>query len=193
MKQHPPFINNHCKGGQSMKKTMYLATILFAVLITAWSVDAQMMGGGQKMMQQSGGQQENMPQVQKDEPFMMHPGMMGCYGMGPGMMMGSGMGPGMMMGGGMGPGMMMGGGMGQMHRHMMEEYGWGPGMNRFDSPEQYEKFLDATKDMRKKMHDLRFEYGEMMRNPTTTMGDLKKMEQEMFNLQKKIMEQGAQE
>jgi len=166
-----------------MKKTMYLATILFAVLITAWSVDAQMMGGGQKMMQQSGGQQENMPQVQKDEPFMMHPGMMGCYGMGPGMMMGSGM----------GPGMMMGGGMGQMHRHMMEEYGWGPGMNRFNSPEQYEKFLDATKDMRKKMHDLRFEYGEMMRNPTTTMGDLKKMEQEMFNLQKKIMEQGAQE
>jgi len=162
-----------------MKKTMYLATILFAVLITAWSVDAQMMGGGQKMMQQSGGQQENMPQVQKDEPFMMHPGMMGCYGMGPGMMMGGGMGPGMMMGGGMGPGMMGG--------------GIGPGMKRFDSPEQYEKFLEATKDMRKKMHDLRFEYGEMMRNPKTTMGDLKKMEQEMFDLQKKIMEQGAQE
>jgi hypothetical protein len=163
-----------------MKKTMYLATILFAVLITAWSVEAQMMEGGQRMMQQSGGQQENMPQVQKDEPFMMHPGMMGCYGMGPGMMIGGGMGPDMMIGGGMGPGMMMGGGM-------------GPGMKRFDSPEQYEKFLDATKDMRKKMHDLRFEYGEMMRNPTTTMGDLKKMHQEMFDLQKKIMEQAAQE
>jgi hypothetical protein len=36
--------------------------------------------------------------------------------------------------------------------------------------------------MRKKMHDLRFEYGEMMRNPATTMGDLKKMEQDMMEL-----------
>lgn len=167
------------------KTTLYATVILIAMLITTVSAKAQMMGGGGSMMQEPGGQQESMSQTQKDEPFMMHPGMMGCYGMGPGMMMGGGMGPGMMGGYGMG--------MGHMKRHMMEEYGWEPGMQRFGSTEEHEKFLDATRDLRKKMHDLRFEYGEMMRNPATTMGDLKKMEQEMSELRRKIMEQAGQQ
>ncbi len=178
-----------------MKKPIYLPMVLFVVLITAWGAQAQMMGGGggRGMMGEPGNQPGTLPQAQEEESFMMHPGMMGCYGMGPGMMGGYGMGPGMMGGYGMGPGMMGGHGMGPMKRHMMEEY-WGEGgMKPFRSPEQYEKFLDATRDMRKKMHDLRFEYGEMMRNPATTMGDLKKKEQEMTELRRKIMEQAVQE
>ncbi|HHO47838.1 MAG TPA: hypothetical protein ENN06_05230 [Desulfobacteraceae bacterium] len=157
-----------------MKKTRYLAIVLFMVLMAAWGAEAQMMGGGRGMMGEPGEQQGAMPQAQEEESFMMHPGMMGCYGMGPGMMGGYGM----------GPGMMGGYGMGLMKQHMMAEYGSEPGMKPFRSPEQYEKFLDATRDMRKKMHDLRFEYGEMMRNPATTMGDLKKKEQEMMELRR---------
>jgi hypothetical protein len=165
-----------------MKKTMYLPMVLVVVLITAWGAEAQMMGGegGRGMMGEPGRQPGAMTQAQEEESFMMHPGMMGCYGMGPGMMMG-------------GYGMMGSYGMGPMKRRMMEEY-WGEGgMKPFRSPEQYDKFLDATRDMRKKMHDLRFEYGEMMRNPATTMGDLKKKEQEMTELRRKIMEQAVQE
>lgn len=167
-----------------MKTTLYLAAILIALLITAVSTPAQMMGGGKSMMQEPGGPQPDMPRTQIEEPFLFQPGMMGCCGMGPGMMMG---------GYGMGPGMMGGYGMGPMHRRMMEDHGWGAGMKRFRSPEQYETFLDETRELRKKMHDLRFEYGEMMRNPTTTMGDLKKMEQQIHALQQKILEQAPRE
>lgn len=165
-----------------MKMTTNAGAILFAVLITAISAQAQMMGGGRSMMQDPAGQQASMPQQQNEEPFLFLPGMMGC---------GGGIGPGMMMGG-MGPGMMMGG-MGRMHHHMMEDYGWGPGMKRFRSPGQYDKFLDETREQRKKMHDLRFEYGEMMRNPATTMGDLQKMEQQIYELQQQILEQSEQQ
>ncbi|MGW8161863.1 MAG: hypothetical protein ACWGN1_06410 [Desulfobulbales bacterium] len=197
-----------------MKKTMYLITLVVAILIAAWSAGAQMMGGSQSMMNESGRQQERMPTIQDEELLMIYPSMAGCYGMGPGMMMGGygmgpgmmggyGMGPGMMGGYGMGPGMMggygmgsgmMGGyGMGHMNRHMMDEYGWGRGKKPFSSPENYNKFLDETKDLRKELHDMQFEYGEMMRNPKTTMGDLKKMQQEMFELQKKLLEKSARE
>jgi len=147
-----------------MKTRMYVAIALSAVLIGTGSTQAQMMGGGQDMMQEAPQQQERVPQSRNDESYMQ-----GGYGMGPGMMGGYGMGPG-----------------------MMGKYGWGQGAQQFSSPEQYEKFLDETKDLRKKMHDLRFEYGEMMRNPETTMGDLKRMQQEMYELQKKIQEKAPQ-
>ena len=42
------------------------------------------------------------------------------------------------------------------------------------------------------MHDMQFEYGEMLRNPSTTMGDLKKMQEEMYELQQKIREQAKE-
>jgi hypothetical protein len=63
----------------------------------------------------------------------------------------------------MNPGMMGGYGYG-MGPQMMRGYGcgMGPGMMGYYSPEQYEKqfknqqeFLDATKGLRKKMHELR--------------------------------------
>jgi len=165
-----------------MKKTMYLTTMVFAVLLMTLSAGAQVMGsGGQGMMTESGQQQEKTaPQDFDDEQYMMYPGWGNCYGMGPGMMGGYGM----------GPGMMGGYGKGYRHGHMMDEYAWGP--NRFSSPEAYNKFMDETKELRKKMHDMQFEYGEMMRNPKTTMGDLEKMRQEMYDLRKKIVEKFRQ-
>jgi hypothetical protein len=132
------------------------------------------------------------------------PGMMGGYGgygMGPGMMGGGygyGMRPGMM--GGYGHGMhhnMMGGGCYSMGPGMMGSYGYGmgPGMMGYYSPEQYEKqfkaqqeFLDATRGLRKKMHDLRFDYAEALRNPATEQKDLEKINQEMEETWEQIHE-----
>ncbi len=101
--------------------------------------------------------------------------------MGPGMMRHGGMGPGMM-GGGMGPGM-MGGGMGPcgMMDGMM-----GPGIIGDLAPEDQQKYLDATRELRKKLHDKKFEYGEAARNPKTGKADLLKMKKEMWDLQQDI-------
>jgi hypothetical protein len=158
------------------------------------------------MMQGSGEKQQEAPDPQQNNPYMMYPGMMGGYGMGPGMMggYGYGMGPGMMGGYGMGPGMMGGYGYG-MGPGMMGGYGHGPcpygkcsgygaapGQPGYMPPEKYQKFLDATKELRKKLNDLQFEYSEMVRNPKTTMEDRNKVEKEIFDLQQKIREKAAQ-
>ncbi|MFZ5774971.1 MAG: periplasmic heavy metal sensor [Thermodesulfobacteriota bacterium] len=93
--------------------------------------------------------------------------------------MGSGM-----MGGGMGMGMgggMMGGGMG---RGMM----MGPAMLNDLSAEDQQKFLDATKELRKKLHDKHFEYGEAARAPKANKDDLLKKRKELWDLQQKIHE-----
>jgi len=97
-------------------------------------------------------------------PSMAHNPGYGGYGMGPGMMGGYGgygMGPGMMGGYGgygMGPGMMGGYGYG-MGPGMMGGYG-GYGIcpycgayqgQQFKSDEDYSKFLDDTKEQRKKL------------------------------------------
>jgi hypothetical protein len=167
-------------------------TVVCAGIVIAWSAQAQKMGSGQQMMQDSKQQQESSQENKSD--MMMPQGMMGGSGMGPGMMMG---GPGMdyhgmMMGGsGMESGMgMMGKGY-MMHRNMMAQCGVVPGMKSFSSAEEQGKFLDATKELRKNLHDMRFEYGEMIRQPETTIGELKKMEQQMDTLQKQIMEKAA--
>jgi hypothetical protein len=148
--------------------------------------------------------------------YGMGPGMMGGYGMGPGMMgpgmmHGYGMGPGMMGGYGgygMGSGMMggyghsmhhnmMGGGCYGMGPGMMGGYGhgMGPGMMGYHSPEQYEKqfrenqeFLNDTKTLRKKLHDLKFDYGEAWRDPETKPEDLEKINAEMKKTRKQIYE-----
>lgn len=134
---------------------------------------------------------------------MMGPGMMGGYGMGPGMMGGYGMGPGMM-GGMMGPGMMRHmGGYGMMGPGMMGHmggYGMGPGMmgygygGKYD-PEAYEKYqkdyqkyLDDTADLRKKLHNKKFEYFEALRDPDTKSDAIMKMEKEMRDLQWELYE-----
>jgi len=130
--------------------------------------------------------------------YGMGPGMMGGYGygMGPGMMGGYGgygMGPGMMGGHGMGPGMMGYG----MHHGMMGSYGcgMGPGMMGYFSPEQYENqfkqnqdFLNETKELRKKMHALKFDYAEALRNPETDKKDLERINAEMESIWKLIDE-----
>ena len=134
--------------------------------------------------------------------YGMGPGMMGGYGMGPGMM-GYGMGPGMMGGYGMGSGM-MGYGMGSgmmggygMGYGMMGEYGRGHG-RRFGmgggqwtvDPEKYNKFLDETMPLRKKIHDKQFDYCEAARNPKTSRETLMKMEKELFELRQQMHEKG---
>jgi hypothetical protein len=137
----------------------------------------------------------------------MRPGMMGCGGcgmMGSGMMghgtcgMMHGMRPGMMGYGGcgmmhgMGPGMMGYGGCGMMGSGMMGHgtcgmmHGMGPGMMRGYNAKDYEQFMKETKDLRKKMHSLKFEYSETARNPDAKQEDIAKLEKEMWELQKKI-------
>ncbi len=67
----------------------------------------------------------------------------------------------------------------------------GPGMHHgaMMNPEMRQKqyaFLDATKDLRKKMHDKRFAYIEAQRNPNLTQGELQKQEQELYTLRQEI-------
>jgi hypothetical protein len=148
-------------------------------------------------------------------PGMMHggygmgPGMMGHHqmmhggcGMGPGMM-GYGeqgmMGHHQMMHGGygMGPGMMGYGGQGMMGHHQMMHggYGMGPGMMGYGMGpgsmggyryEANQKFLSDTADLRKELHNKKFEYFEAVRNPDTKPDTVKNLEKEIWELQKKI-------
>ena len=169
-------------------------TLSIVLLLSATPTMAQMMGYGQHMYQQ-----QQAPPQQQYNPNQGHPGMMGGYGgygMGPGMMgnYGYGMGPGMMGGYGgygMGPGMMGGYGMGP---GMMGDYGgYGTCPNcgayqgqQFRSKEDYSKFLDDTKEQRKKLHDMVFEYNEEMRSPDPDREKLSKMGKEIYELRKEI-------
>lgn len=80
----------------------------------------------------------------------------------------------------MGPGYgmhMMGPGYGG---HMM-----GPGARGY-APDQ--KFLEETADLRKDLHNRKFEYFEARRNPGTSDETMKKLEKEIYDLQTKIRE-----
>lgn len=170
-----------------MQKKSWLIGVAGLLVLSAGAADAQMMGEKQAMMQEYGKQQREAIHTPEEAP--MYPQMMGGYGPGSCINDGYGMAPGMV-GFGMGPNMMRGYGMGPNHHGgMMGRYGMGPGnMMGFTSPAQYDAFMDATKDLRRKMHSLRFEYGEMVRDPKTTMGDLRNKEREMFELQQQILE-----
>lgn len=180
-----------------MKTSRYLMTVLFAgIMATGSGVVAQTEGSSQ--MTHGSTQQQKTDTKQ---------GMMGGSGMGSGMMekcqemMGSGkMGSGMMGSGKMGSGMMDGDGMGAMHHGMMgmmdgmdgmDGYGAKQKMMGFESSEEFEKFLEDTKEQRKKLHNLRFEYGEKKRQPETTIGELKEMKKEMADLTKQIHDKVA--
>lgn len=133
----------------------------------------------------------------------MHEGMMGdypekgasgdysqeYYPMGPGMMMG---GCGMMgnrMGYGMGPGMMMGGyDMGRGMMHGMMGYGRGHHWAGVQNPEKYEKILNDTVELRKKIHDKNFEYFEAQRKPDTARKVVLGIEKELFELNQQLRE-----
>lgn len=143
-----------------MKKTFLVATLL-AAFFTAGTASAQTGHAG------------HTGPPAADEKAATAPGMMNHGGMGM-MGQGGGMGGGMggMMGGGKGCGM-MGGGMG-----IMNDLG----------PEEQQKYLDATRELRKKLHDKQFEYGEAARNPKTTRAELLKKKKAVWDLQQKIHE-----
>jgi len=149
-------------------KKIILITILIAGLLAAYSY-AQMGQGGMMGQGMMGGQSQQQP---AEDPYgsgyypcpqMMGPGMMGGYGMGHGMM-----------GGMMGPGMM-----GRM-RGMMGPGGYG--MQGSD-PAAYQKYLNDTTELRKKLHDRKFEYFEAARNPDIKREALMKLEKEILDLQ----------
>ena len=166
--------------GIKMKKIFLTASIV--LLLSAAPSMAQMMGYGQHMYQQ-----QQVPPQQQYYPNQGYPGMMGGYGYG--------MGPGMMgnYGYGMGPGMMGGYGGYGMGPGMMGNYGYGKCPNcggyqgqQFKSKEDYSKFLNDTKEQRKKLHGLMFEYNEEMRSPNPDKEKLAKMGKEIDELRSEI-------
>jgi peptidoglycan hydrolase CwlO-like protein len=170
------------KGGREMKKTFFI-TVLVLGLLSAYSyaeMEGHMMHQG--MMGGPGSEEhEGVP-----GEYMMNPYMMGGM-MGRGMMGGCGMMGGMMGRGMMGGCDMMGGGM--MGSGMMGGCGMGPGMWGYGYQQKaFQKFLDDTKDLRKELHNLKFEYFEAVRNPDSKPEDIDKLEKEMNELQKKIYE-----
>ena len=164
-----------------MKKTI-LAVIAIAFLGTAPAFAQTMMGSGEMgpgMMTERQQQGTNAP----DQEYLRHmqTRMMNSYGM-----MGGGYN--MMDNYGMGPcsvgesynmkgnyGMMpMMGGPGMMHHLGLDNY------------KKYGTFAKESRDLRKKLHDLMFDYGEARWNPDTTVGELNKMAEEMKQLRQDI-------
>jgi hypothetical protein len=62
--------------------------------------------------------------------------------------------------------------------HMMGGYGSGYGTDQ--------KFLDETTDLRKELHNKRFEYSEATRDPKTTTDTLAGLEKEIYELQAQL-------
>lgn len=105
-----------------------------------------------------------------------------AYAHGPGY---DGRSSGHMMGQGYG-GHMMGKGHGG---HMMgNEYGGHMMAREGAGLEDNQKFLDETKDLRKELHNKRFEYMELSRNSDTPGDTLMKLEKEIFGLEDSIRE-----
>lgn len=85
-----------------------------------------------------------------------------------------------------------GGHMGQGYGgHMM---GYGPGAGKFAiEDEAGQKFLEETYDLRREMHDKKFEYREALRNPDTKLETITKLEREMQGIKEKIREKAPLE
>lgn len=94
-----------------------------------------------------------------------------------------------------GPGGWGGGHMGPGYgKHMMEGYDghmMGPENAGRGGPDMKadQEFLDKTVELRKALHDKKFEYREAVRNPETTNAELTTIQKEMFDIQTKIQEQ----
>ncbi len=54
--------------------------------------------------------------------------------------------------------------------------------------EEDETFLDETVDIRKELHGKRFEYAEASRDPNTTIGTIRALEKEIYDLERKVNE-----
>jgi len=97
-------------------------------------------------------------------------------------------------------GHMMGGGsnygmMGSMMGPQMmdgDDYGNCPGAGWYgrddESRKNYQEYLDKTSDLRKQMHDLRFDYMEAYRAPNPDKATLLKIEQQMNDLRLKMLD-----
>jgi hypothetical protein len=196
-----------------MKRKIFITALAVSMAIGTGIGFAQMMGSGSgpEMMEGTSQQQAAPPAEQRNTPNPMYPGMMGYgYNMGPGMMgPGYGMGPGMMGPGyGMGPGMMGPGyGMGPgMMNPGYGGYGMGPGMMGYgmmgprqwggcggwyrgapgEYSEKYNKALDETRELRRQLNALQFDYNEALRDPKITTEKKKEMAKEIFELNEKI-------
>ena len=160
-------------------KRVFIITILIVGLMATYSfahMQEGMMGSDSMMGSQSQQQTGEIPQTgwYSHCPHMMGQGMMGRGGYGM-------MGPGMMGQGGYG--MMGQGGYGMMGPGMMGQGGYGMwGYNA----ESYQKLLDDTADLRKELHNKKFEYFEALRNPKTKPETITKFGKEMRELQRKI-------
>jgi len=66
--------------------------------------------------------------------------------------------------------------------------GQGQGMMWGYSAAGYQKFMDETAELRKKLHNKKFEYFELMRNPKTKSETVTKLQKEMQELQGRIYE-----
>ncbi len=172
-----------------MKKAILTAMVIS--LLAAAPASAQMMGEGdrqsgmmadrektsdrldlktmQDMMQQY--IQSGMMMDQGQRMMYGNNNMMGNYGKMP------------MMSGGYGMMPMMGGSYGMMP--MMGGYGMMHNQGQGDL-KKYGNFVKETREMRKKLHDLMFDYGEAQWNPDTTLGDLSKMTEEINQLRDAI-------
>jgi len=194
-----------------MKEVILTMLLTTGMTFIAGSGFGQMMGntkGSPTMME--GYEKQQPAQTAQNNPYQMYPGvMMGGnygYGMGSGMMggnygygMGSGMmgGYGMMQGYGypsmmgscsgnsMYPGMMMGGYSGYgMYPGMMGYYGSQEDIKNYQ--EKQEKFLQDTKELRKKLYMMKFDYSELARDPKANQDRLQEMGKAMFELIEKI-------
>jgi hypothetical protein len=67
-------------------------------------------------------------------------------------------------------------------------YGGHMGGSTSQGYEADRKFLDETADLRKDLHNKKFEYAEAARNPDTTVGTLRQLEKELYELESKIYE-----
>lgn len=68
--------------------------------------------------------------------------------------------------------------MGGYGGHMMDRQGPGYGADK--------EFLDKTADLRKELHEKKFDYFEATRNPETEPAALTKLEKELYDIQSKI-------
>ena len=184
-----------------MKRLFCISLLAMAMVFGTGTANAQTEeGSGGQMTGQSGHEAHHPGQKgqQQTQQGAMGPGAAGG-GMQPGMMMGGGgmgmmgnmmggkmMGRRGMMGSGMMGSMMCGGMMpGMAIRSPM--MGLASGMDQ-KKIAQYEKFTVETRGLRKKLSDLRFQYGEALWNPDTTLRQLWGMMQEMNLLQKQIQQ-----
>jgi hypothetical protein len=191
---------------KTMKKIILFSVIALAV--TAGGAFAQM-GGGQHMMGAAQQPQAQTPSRQGVQPYygMMgygtYPGMMGGYGMQQ-PVMGYGMGPMYpgMMGYGTAPGMMGGYGTYQPMMGYGMGYGMHPGMmsggmshmypGAGGNVDQQREFLKETSQLRKKLHDLMFDYMEAQWNPETKPEQLEKLGSETQKLQQELHEKSRE-